>query len=60
MPPDAERPEPLDPQAILQEDWHAVDVSEAVELLDTRAEGLDDDEAAARREAFGPNKLPSQ
>ncbi len=38
--------------------YHALAVEDALAALGTRAEGLSDEEAAARLEAVGPNELP--
>jgi len=39
--------------------WHAVTVEEAFDRLGARSGGLDEEEAADRREVFGPNSLPA-
>ncbi|GAB4362434.1 MAG: cation-transporting P-type ATPase [Oricola sp.] len=40
-------------------DFHATDVEACLETLQTTAGGLSAEQAAARREAHGPNRLPS-
>jgi magnesium-transporting ATPase (P-type) len=44
-----ERPEPGQ--------WHVLDVAEVETTLQTSADGLSEDEAGARRERYGPNRL---
>jgi magnesium-transporting ATPase (P-type) len=48
----AEREQPSPP-------WHALEVGEALERLDTSAAGLAETEARARLARHGPNRLPS-
>ena len=47
------------PSDILECRWHAVTVEDALDRLGARATGLNDDEVAARRVAFGANSLPA-
>jgi len=42
----------------LRDDWHASEVREAFASLDTSANGLAANEAARRKAACGPNRLP--
>ncbi|KAF8059373.1 PMA1 [Scenedesmus sp. PABB004] len=46
------------PAAEVEVDFAKISVKEALSLLDATPAGLTDAEAAARREKFGPNKLP--
>ncbi|MCK5620892.1 MAG: ATPase, partial [Alphaproteobacteria bacterium] len=47
------------PSDILECRWHAVTVEDALERLGARANGLNEDEVAARRAVFGANSLPA-
>ncbi len=41
-----------------EEKWHSLEVEEAYKELESRSEGLDDEEAAERLRFYGPNTLP--
>lgn len=41
-------------------DWHAVAAGDALHLLQTEEDGLDEAEVERRQERFGPNKLPEE
>ncbi|HXZ91628.1 MAG TPA: HAD-IC family P-type ATPase [Burkholderiales bacterium] len=38
--------------------WHALEVDAALAALDTKKEGLSEEQASARLERYGPNRLP--
>lgn len=38
--------------------WHAVDPDDVLKAFQTAADGLSEDEAARRLEAYGPNRMP--
>ena len=40
--------------------WHAVDLEEVTDELETSSDGLSRDEAAARLETYGPNEIEEQ
>ncbi|HEX7708499.1 MAG TPA: HAD-IC family P-type ATPase [Thermoanaerobaculia bacterium] len=40
--------------------WHSMSVSDVIETLESRTEGLTDDEVRGRRERYGANELPKK
>ncbi|HSO06710.1 MAG TPA: HAD-IC family P-type ATPase [Pelomicrobium sp.] len=48
------------PERMADTAWHALDGDEALARLDSRREGLDDEEARERRRRYGPNRLPEE
>jgi magnesium-transporting ATPase (P-type) len=51
-------PRGIETQLDLNRGWHALQPSECLAALETRAEGLDATEAARRLALWGPNRLP--
>ncbi len=49
--------EQLSPADLAHSDWHARSGAQALERLNSSANGLDGDEAARRLERFGPNRI---